>query len=43
MPVTAREVGLGEEYSVTVPVGTIKEDIQQIVKDGMQILNWNYI
>ena len=27
MPITAREAGLGEEYSVAVPVGTIKEDI----------------
>ena len=42
MPVTAREAGLGEEYSVVVPVGTIKEDIQQIVEDGMQIRNRNY-
>ena len=43
MPVTAREAGLGEEYSVAVPVGTIKEDIQQIVQDGMQIRNRNYV
>ena len=28
MPVTAREAGLGEEYSAAVLVGTIKEDIQ---------------
>ena len=35
MPVTTREVGLGAEYSVAVPLGTIKEDIQQIVQDGM--------
>ena len=28
MPVTAQAVGLGEEYSVVVSVGTIKEDIQ---------------
>ena len=27
MPVTVREAGLGEEYSVAVPMGTIKEDI----------------
>ena len=27
MPVTAREAGLGEEYSLVIPVGTIKEDI----------------
>ena len=43
MPVTAREAGLGEEYFVVVPVGTIKEDIQQIVEDGMQIHNRNYV
>ena len=43
MPVTAREVGLGEEYSVAILVGSIKEDIQQIVEDGMQIRNWNYV
>ena len=35
MPVTVREARLGKEYSVAVPVGTIKEDIQQIVQDGM--------
>ena len=43
MHVTVREVGLGEEYSVAVPVGTIKEDIQQIVQDGMQIRNRDYV
>ena len=43
MPVTAREAGLGEEYSVAVPVGTIKEDIQKVVEDGMQIRNRNYV
>ena len=43
MPVTARPVGLGEEYSIAIPVGTVKEDIQQIVEDGMQIRNRNYV
>ena len=43
MLVTARAVGLGEEYSVVVLVGTVKEDIQQIVEDGMQICNRNYV
>ena len=28
MPITAWVVGLGEGYSVAVPVGTVKEDIQ---------------
>ena len=39
LPVRAREAGQGEEFSVAVPVGTIKEDIYQIVEDGMQIRN----
>ena len=43
MLITSLEAGLGEEYSVVVPVGTIKEYIQQIVEDGMQIRNRNYI
>ena len=43
MPITAREAGLGEEYFVAVPIGTIKEDIQQIVEDGTQIRNQNYV
>ena len=43
MPITARAVGLGKEYSVVVPVGTVKDDIQQIVEDGMQIHNRNYV
>ena len=43
MPVIAWEAGLGEEYSVAVPVGTIKKDIQQIVQNGVQIRNCNYV
>ena len=43
MLVTAWEAGFGEEYSVAVPVGTIKEDIRKIVQDGMQIRNCNYV
>ena len=43
MPITAREAGLGEEYSVAVPIGTIKEDIQQIIEDRTQIHNRNYV
>ena len=43
MPITAREAGLGEEYSVAILVGTIKEDIQQIVLDRMQIQNHNFV
>ena len=43
MPVTVREAGLGEEYFMAVPMGTIKEDIQKIVQDGMQTWNCNFI
>ena len=43
LPVRAREAGQGEEYSIVVPVGTIKEDICQIVEDGMQIRNRNFV
>ena len=43
MPVTIWEARLGEEYSMDIPVGTIKEDIQQIVQDRMHIRNRNYV
>ena len=43
LPVRAREARQGEEYSIAVPVGTAKEDIYQIVEDGMQIQNRNFI
>ena len=43
LPVRAREAGQGEEYLVAVPVGTAKEDIYQIIKDGMQIRNRNFV
>ena len=43
MPVAARAGGLDEEYSVAVPVGIIKEDLQQIIEDGMQVRNRKYV
>ena len=43
MPVATQASGLGEEYSVAVPTGIIKEDLQQIIKDGMQVRNRNYV
>ena len=39
----ARDNGMGEDYSVTIPTGTNKEDLQQIINDGIQIRNRNYI
>ena len=35
LPMRAREARQGEEYSIAIPVGTAKEDIYQIVEDGM--------
>ena len=35
MPVAARDNGVGEDYSVTVPAGTNKEDLHQIIEDGI--------
>ena len=43
MPVAARGMGLGEDYTVSVPVGTRKEDIQRIIDDGIQVCNHNYV
>ena len=43
MPMAARANGVGEDYSVTVPADTNKEDLQQIIDDGIQIHNRNYI
>ena len=43
MPVAARGMGLGEDYSVSVFAGTRKEDIQRIIDDGIQVRNRNYV
>ena len=43
MPVTARGMGLGEDYSVSVPAGTRKEDIERVIDDGIQVCNRNYV
>ena len=43
MPVAARGMGLGEDYSVCVPAATRKEDIQRIIDDGIQVRNRNYV
>ena len=43
MPVATRANGVGEDYSVTIPVSTNKEDLQQIIEDEIQICNHNYI
>ena len=43
MSVAAQGMGLGEDYSVSVPAGTQKEDIERIIDDGIQVRNHNYV
>ena len=43
MSMVARANRVGEDYSMTVPAGINKEDLQQIIDDGIQIRNRNYI
>ena len=43
MLVAARGMGLGEDYSVSVPTGTRKEDIERIIDDGIEFGNRNYV
>ena len=43
MPVAAWGMGLGENYSVSIPAWTRKEDIEQIIDDGIQVRNRNYV
>ena len=43
MPVAARGMGFGEDYTVSVPVRARKEDIQRIIDDGIQVRNSSYV
>ena len=43
MPVAVQGMGLGEDYSESVPTGTRNEDIQRIIDDGIQVRNHNYV
>ena len=42
MPVTVRARGQGEEYNISVPCSTSKEDLQQMIEDGIQVHNCNF-
>ena len=42
MPVTVRVRGQGKEYNILVPCSTSKEDLQQMIEDGMQVRNRNF-
>ena len=41
--VTARGMGLHETYTVPVPASTPKEDFFQIIDDGIQVRNRNFV
>ena len=43
VPVAAQGMGLGEDYSVSIPTGTRKEDIERIIDDGIEVRNRNYV
>ena len=43
VPVTAHGMGLHEDYSVNLPTSTPKEDFQQIIDDGIQVRNRNFV
>ena len=43
MPVAAQGIGLGKDYTVSIPAGTRKKDIQRIIDDRIQVCNRNYV
>ena len=43
VPVIARGMGLREDYSVTLPTSTPKEDFLHIIDDGIQVRNNNLV
>ena len=43
VPVDARGMGLHEAYTVPVPASILKEDFLQIIDDGIQVRNRNFV
>ena len=43
VPVAARGMGLREDYSVTLLASTPKEDFLQIIDNGIQVRNCNFV
>ena len=43
VPVVARGMGLREDYTVTLPSSTPKEDFLQIIDDELQVRNRNFV
>ena len=42
MPITMQAEGRGEEYAISAPASTGKEDLLQMVEDGMLVRNHNF-
>ena len=43
VPVVARGLGLREDYTMTLPASTSKEDFLQIIDEGIQVRNCNFV
>ena len=43
VPVAARGMGLHEAYTMHIPASTSKEDFLQIIDDGIQVWNRNFV
>ena len=43
VPVATRAMGLHEAYTVPIPASTPKEDFLQIIYDGIQVRNSNFV
>ena len=43
VPVVARGLGLRKDYTMTLPASTPKEDFLQIIDDGIQVRNRNFV
>ena len=43
MPIEVRAKGKGEKYAVSIPTYAYKEDLKQVVEDGMLIRNRNFV
>ena len=43
VPVVARGLGLHEDYMMTLSASSLKEDFLQIIDDGIQVWNRNFV
>ena len=43
VPIIAQGLGLHEDYTMTLPASNPKEDFLQIINDGIQVWNRNFV